>query len=228
MESWSFRRGAEEWLLSVAFNWSATVYVEIFVVFCWTGSKQDFRRSQWKIACYVLLQICNCCKLANFHGLKFRCISRWPWNPRNLHTAEISVRTVLCYTLLSDSSEGVQSCSLCYLCTTKVAYNACSKLPFEGICLSVWTFLIGQETQNDNALSLFQKQKLVIADKPLVALELALELLPSHSWVLSVVVRFCLLRYHRFLQRQLNRFHKQNSRQLRLQVVLQPLLQCAW
>ena len=47
-----------------------------------------------KVACYVLLQISNCRKLANFHGLNFHCISRWPWNPRNLHTAEISVHTV--------------------------------------------------------------------------------------------------------------------------------------
>ena len=29
---------------------------------------------------YVLLQISNCCKLANLHGLNFCCISRWPWN----------------------------------------------------------------------------------------------------------------------------------------------------
>ena len=29
-----------------------------------------------KVACYVLLQIYNCCKLANFHGLNFRCIGR--------------------------------------------------------------------------------------------------------------------------------------------------------
>ena len=59
-----------------------------------------FRRSQvhrGKVACYVLLQISNCCKLANFHGLNFRCISRWPWNPRHLHTAQISAHTVLSY-----------------------------------------------------------------------------------------------------------------------------------
>ena len=29
-----------------------------------------------KVACYVLFQISNCCKLANFHGLNFHCISR--------------------------------------------------------------------------------------------------------------------------------------------------------
>ena len=53
-----------------------------------------FRWSQvhrGKVACYVLLQISNCCKLANIHGLNFCCISRWPWN---LHTAEISAYTV--------------------------------------------------------------------------------------------------------------------------------------
>ena len=48
-----------------------------------------------KVACHVLLQISNCCKLAIFHRLNFRCISRWPWNPRNLHTMEISACTVL-------------------------------------------------------------------------------------------------------------------------------------
>ena len=49
----------------------------------------------WKgNTCYVLLQISNCCKLVIFHRLNFCCIRRWPWNPRNLHTAEISVRTV--------------------------------------------------------------------------------------------------------------------------------------
>ena len=47
-----------------------------------------------KVACYVLLQISNCCKLAKFHGLNFHCISRWPRNPQNLHTTEISVHTV--------------------------------------------------------------------------------------------------------------------------------------
>ena len=47
-----------------------------------------------KVACYVLLQISNCCKLANFHGLKFRSISRWPRNPRSLHIVEISAHTV--------------------------------------------------------------------------------------------------------------------------------------
>ena len=38
-----------------------------------------FRRSQvhrGKVACYVPLQISNCCKLANFHGLNFCCICR--------------------------------------------------------------------------------------------------------------------------------------------------------
>ena len=45
--------------------------------------------------CYVLLQISNCCKLANFHGLNFCCIRRWLWYFRNLHTAEISVHTVI-------------------------------------------------------------------------------------------------------------------------------------
>ena len=40
----------------------------------------------WKgSTCYVLLQISNCCKLANFHGLNFRCIHKWPWNQWNLH-----------------------------------------------------------------------------------------------------------------------------------------------
>ena len=34
----------------------------------------------WKgSTCYVLLKICNCCKLADFHGLNFCCIRRWPW-----------------------------------------------------------------------------------------------------------------------------------------------------
>ena len=56
-----------------------------------------------------------------------------------------------CYTLLSNGSEGslslkiderersegVQSCSSCYLCMIKIAYNICSKLPFEDICLSL-------------------------------------------------------------------------------------------
>ena len=28
-----------------------------------------------KVACYVLLKISNCCKIAKFHGLNFRCIS---------------------------------------------------------------------------------------------------------------------------------------------------------
>ena len=47
----------------------------------------------WKgSTCYVLLQICNCCKVANFHGLNFCCIRRCPWN---LHITEISTRTVL-------------------------------------------------------------------------------------------------------------------------------------
>ena len=57
-----------------------------------------FRGSQvhrGEVACYVLLQMSNCCKLANFHGLNFHCICRWLWNPRNLHTAEISAHTVL-------------------------------------------------------------------------------------------------------------------------------------
>ena len=29
-----------------------------------------------KVACYVPLQISNCCELANFHGLNFHCICR--------------------------------------------------------------------------------------------------------------------------------------------------------
>ena len=60
-------------------------------------SRLYFRGSQvhrGKVACYVLLQISNSCKLANFHGLNFCCISRWPWNPRNLHTAKIYAHTV--------------------------------------------------------------------------------------------------------------------------------------
>ena len=40
------------------------------IIFC--GSQVH----RGKVACYVLLQISNCCKLANFHGLNFRCISR--------------------------------------------------------------------------------------------------------------------------------------------------------
>ena len=67
-----------------------------------TGFSQlYFRGSQvhrGKVACYVLLKISNCCKLANFHGLNFRCISRWSWNLWNLHTTEISACTVLRYT----------------------------------------------------------------------------------------------------------------------------------
>ena len=45
-----------------------------------TGFSQlYFRGSQvhrGKVACYVLLQISNCCKIANFHGLNFCCICR--------------------------------------------------------------------------------------------------------------------------------------------------------
>ena len=59
------------------------------IIFLWiTGPS-------WKgNTCYVLLQISNCCKPVNFHGLNFRCIHKWPWNLQNLHTAEISVHTV--------------------------------------------------------------------------------------------------------------------------------------
>ena len=77
-----------------------TVYAEIFAVwnFRWTRKQTGFsllyfcgsQVHRGKVACYVLLQISNCCKLANFHGLNFCCISRWP---RNLHSA-ISAHTV--------------------------------------------------------------------------------------------------------------------------------------
>ena len=86
------------WLIVLCL--ARTIYAEIFAVwnFCWTGSRLYFHGSQvhrGKVAYYVLLLISNCCKLANFHGLNFCCISRWLWNPQNLHTAEISAHTVI-------------------------------------------------------------------------------------------------------------------------------------
>ena len=44
-----------------------------------------------KVACYVLLQISNCCKIANFHGLNFHCIS----SDREIHKIYIP-RKFLC------------------------------------------------------------------------------------------------------------------------------------
>ena len=55
-------------------------WYEIFVEQEATGfSRLYFRGSQVhcrKVARYILLQISNCRKLANFHGLNIRCISR--------------------------------------------------------------------------------------------------------------------------------------------------------
>ena len=40
--------------------------------------------------CYKSLIV----QTSNFHRLNFCCIHKWPWNPQNLHTAEISAHTV--------------------------------------------------------------------------------------------------------------------------------------
>ena len=88
---------------------------EIFAAwnFRWIGSKQDFhhyifanhRSIMEGSTCYVLLQISNCCKLANFCALNFRCIHRWSWNPWNLHTAENSTRMVCVLRLLNGTQQ---------------------------------------------------------------------------------------------------------------------------
>ena len=134
-------------IVCVAWMWHlllqlATVYAEIFAVwnFRWTGSKQDFRGSQvhrGKVACYVLLQISNCCKLANFHGLNFRCISRWPRNLRNLHTAEISAHTVYITTTASMTKHQAQNLAYVklksYLNDWQVNYKISLPLNFRAI-----------------------------------------------------------------------------------------------
>ena len=59
-----------------------------WLYFC--GSQVHCRKVARAMCCYKS----NFCKLSNFYRLNFRCIRKWPWNPRNLHTAETSVRTV--------------------------------------------------------------------------------------------------------------------------------------
>ena len=109
-------------------------------------SRLYFRGSQihcGKVACYVLLQISNCCKLANFHGLNFCCISRWPRNPRNLHTAEISVRTVYTNLRLSEYiAIIILTCTLnsLVLCISYSTYTVAAD-PSGSVCIEGRCFL---------------------------------------------------------------------------------------
>ena len=69
------------------------VSINVMVTDTAAKCKQSFRVEVTRVLCTVTIS--NFCKLANFHGLHFRCICRWSRNPWNLHTAEISTRTVI-------------------------------------------------------------------------------------------------------------------------------------